>query len=72
MAVEVKSGATPQVGMARVLFSTRTPPVPGVYRRNYDVGPNGQRFLFNSISEESTPPAITVVLNWHIALRSTQ
>ena len=33
------------------------------FRQQYDVSPDGQRFLMNTITEEAASP-ITVILNW--------
>ena len=64
MSVELRPGSRPSAPKA--LFPTRVPPNPNVYRRSYDVAPDGQRFLINTLLETSTPSAITVVLNWHL------
>jgi hypothetical protein len=36
--------------------------------QQYAVAPDGQRFLINMASSETTAPPITVVLNWTSAL----
>jgi Tol biopolymer transport system component len=35
----------------------------------YDVSPDGQRFLVNSLIDEAAPPAITLLVNWPTLLR---
>ncbi len=64
MAVDVRSGATIEVGVPRPLFPTR--PV-GVLR--YDVTADGQRFLVATPTDEAVSAPVTVVLNWHEELR---
>ena len=59
MAVDVRSGATIEVGVPRPLFPTR--PV-GVGR--YDVTADGQRFLVATPTDEAVSAPVTVVLNW--------
>ena len=55
---------------AVALFSTRLAggPLPGVDRSQYDVSPDGQRFLINGLVEQATTTPITVVLNWKPAV----
>jgi eukaryotic-like serine/threonine-protein kinase len=36
----------------------------GIYRQQYVVSPDGQRFLMNTVTEEPTGTPITVILNW--------
>jgi hypothetical protein len=38
-------------------------------KQQYDVTRDGQRFLLNSLTEESAPSPITVVLNWQEELK---
>ena len=71
MAVPIRAGSTLEIGRPEVLFETHT--VAGVsrspsLRQQYDVSPDGQRFLLNVPSEETTSP-ITVVLNWTAGLK---
>jgi len=51
-------------GTPAVLFDTRIVAVSGVQRQQYVVTSDGQRFLINTTGDESTTPAITMVLNW--------
>lgn len=67
MSVDVKPG--PSFGVPRELF-----PVPiygsganSTSQTRWDVSPDGQRFLFNTISSDASAP-MTVVLNWQAAL----
>jgi hypothetical protein len=68
MAVPVEAGNPPRFGVPRLLFPTRTPLNPHAYRRNYDVAPGGERFLINTLSEDTPRPSIEVVLNWQAGL----
>jgi hypothetical protein len=49
------------------LFAVRVgevvPPQAG-YNESYDISPEGQRFLVNTITAETSVPPITVILNW--------
>ncbi len=63
MAVEVKTGANLEAGVAKPLFDSRFPGTPE-FGRNYGVASNGQRFLLRVPAEESAPAPITVVVNW--------
>jgi hypothetical protein len=59
-------GGTFEIGDVKPLFQTTA------YlnaRRPYDVSPDGQRFLINSLSEQATAAPITVVLNWTAGLQ---
>jgi Tol biopolymer transport system component len=49
-----------QVGAVRTLFNAR----PGGPRYIYDVTPDGQRFLMNTLVEEAASAPITLVVNW--------
>jgi Tol biopolymer transport system component len=49
-----------KVGRLRTLFQTRAKA--GVYA--FDVSPNGDRFLINSVIPQNTHPSLVVVLNW--------
>jgi Tol biopolymer transport system component len=70
MAVGISgSGTIAGPGEPQALFKARVPP--GDDRNlpaNYDVSPDGQRFLINAVLEGGAPPAPTVVLNWTAAL----
>ena len=76
MAVPVDSGENYfRPGRPRPLFQTRLEFDPrtgfsGV--RQYDVTPDGQRFLLNQPMAESTEAPITVVVNWPKLLAKQQ
>ena len=55
------TGSGLQVGPAQPVFQFRSA---GISRSNYDVMPDGQRFLFITRAEETNSAAITVVMNW--------
>jgi len=55
-----------EVGTVQPLFDTRSPPT-GL-RSSYDVSPDGQRFLVNTLAEEAPGP-ITLVVNWPALLK---
>jgi hypothetical protein len=55
-------------GTARELFDVVVPMFGNVYRTNYTVSADGQRFLVNT-RVESTPPPISVIVNWPSLLR---
>jgi Tol biopolymer transport system component len=74
MAVEVKSGprggsqeASFEAGTPRVLFEFRSGTVQP--NRPYAVTADGQRFLLNTIVDESGGAPLTVVVNWQAELR---
>ena len=61
MAVEVQTDPTFQAGVPRVLFKThlRTPP-----GRQFDVTPDGERFLVNLVPGDQVSDPVTLVQNW--------
>jgi len=67
MAVPIQVAANPQTvepGSPIPLFITRVGgALQTIYRQQYMVSPDGQRFLMNTVTEEATSP-ITVILNW--------
>jgi hypothetical protein len=68
MAVEVKSGASIEVSVPRALFEFRpgtTVPTVGCYTVTAD----GQRFLLNTLVDESGGAPLTVVVNWQAGLK---
>jgi Tol biopolymer transport system component len=67
MAVPVALGALAEVGKPTPLFATRVEPTTGLVWHQYDVGPDGQRFLINT--PEIIRSSVTVVLNWLSALK---
>ena len=58
-------GATFEVGAARPLFEIRPRSGVGYF---YDVSPDGQRFLVNTMPESTSTP-ITLVVNWPALLK---
>ena len=67
MVVEVKPGERFDFAAARPLF-TFPPEVIDFDRFNYDVRPDGQRFLANLPHGREAPPSITLVFNWSAEL----
>ena len=70
MAVEVTTQPSFHAGKPRVLFEGRYEPTPAT-GPNYDVAPDGQRFLMLKPSEQeaAAPNQIDVVLNWFEELK---
>jgi Tol biopolymer transport system component len=56
------------VGAPRPLFALRPRPPARLDAYSYDVSPDGRRFVVNTLVEDTTPTAITLVLNWTAAL----
>jgi serine/threonine protein kinase/Tol biopolymer transport system component len=54
------------VGKASALFSTHlaSEATPGGNKQQYDVSPDGQRFLMNVTTEEQSSPPITLIFHW--------
>jgi len=69
MAASVKSspgGQSLEIGTAQALFA---PPIAGgalngLFKQNYSVSPDGQRFLINIVVEESAASPINIIYNW--------
>ena len=70
MAVEIATQPSFSAGKPRALFGGRYEPTPAT-APNYDVSPDGQRFLMIKPSEQEAGPAtqINVVLNWFEELK---
>ena len=70
MAVDIATQPSFTAGKPRMLFEGRYEPGP-VQLNNYDVSPDGQRFLMLKPSEsaEAAPTQINVVLNWFEELK---
>jgi Tol biopolymer transport system component/predicted Ser/Thr protein kinase len=65
MAVEIDTGKGFQAGTPRRLFA-----VPGAQlATNWDLAPDGKRFLFDTTPNPSRPAPFTVVLNWAAGLK---
>jgi len=68
MAVEVNgSSGTFEVGIPRALFDLRIGSTSGF--SDYDVTADGQRFLVNTLVEQSARSPVTVVMNWTADLK---
>lgn len=72
MAAAIRGDGTLEVGAPQALFETRT--VLGAstgahFLQQYDVAPDGQRFLMNVGREGPAASPITVVLNWTAGIR---
>jgi hypothetical protein len=69
MAAGVKSSPGQQsldIGTPQALFA---PPIAGgglngLFKQNYSVSPDGQRFLINITTEESAASPINIIYNW--------
>ena len=68
MAIPVKLGPKFETGKSKLLFQVRGGRAFEDILYDYDVAPDGQRFLFN-LSIEGTVSPITVVVNWDAALK---
>jgi eukaryotic-like serine/threonine-protein kinase len=70
MAVDIAAQPSFIAGKTRVLFEGRYEPTPGT-TPNYDVSPDGQRFLMLKSGEagEAAPTQVNVVLNWFEELK---
>ena len=62
------AGSAFEVGAVRPLFDTRALTI-GNTGSMYDVSPDGQRFLVNTLAEEAAPAPITLVVNWPALLK---
>jgi Tol biopolymer transport system component/predicted Ser/Thr protein kinase len=70
MAVQVKSGATFEIGVPAPLFQTGVNPTTSTNaRNNYVIAADGQRFLVNNVVPETASKPVTVVLNWPVQLK---
>ncbi len=61
MAVEVRAAPTFQAGIPKALFKTSLRPPPGA---QFDVTPDGERFLVNLRPGDQVPDPMTLVQNW--------
>jgi Tol biopolymer transport system component len=62
-------GPTFSAGTPHVLFDVEIPEPNPPYPTDYAVTADGQRFLVNTVVDQSTRPALTVILNWTAALK---
>jgi hypothetical protein len=67
MAAEVKSGANFGTGAPHALFEFRT--ANAIPLAPYTVTTDGQRFLLNTLVDESGAAPLTVVVNWQAELK---
>jgi hypothetical protein len=59
-------GLSLETGSPAALFPVRMAggPVPGLYRLQYAVSSDGQRFLVNPAADEGAASPIMLILNW--------
>jgi eukaryotic-like serine/threonine-protein kinase len=70
MATSVKTGGTEfQFDVPKPLFKTRTLSLEGAIFHEYDVSPDGQRFLIGTLIDDTKPPSPTLILNWPALLK---
>jgi hypothetical protein len=70
VAVPVRAGARFEVGLPQTLFGARPRVQIGVRGlAQYDVTPDGQRFVLNRMLPEESAGPMTVVVNWAAGLR---
>ena len=62
-------GATFSAGTPHALFDVEVPEPNPPYPTDYAVTADGQRFLVNTVVDQPTRPALTVILNWTAGLR---
>ena len=68
MAVDISTQSSFSAGKPRLLFSEPYLPTP-IVPANYDVSPDGQRFLMLKPAEQTAATQINVVLNWFEELK---
>ena len=62
-------GATFSAGTPHALFDVEVPEANPPYATDYAVTADGQRFFVNTVVDQPTRPALTVILNWTAGLR---
>ena len=62
-------GATFSAGTPHALFDVDVPEANPAYPTHYAVTADGQRFLVNTVVDQPTRPALTVILNWTAGLK---
>ena len=62
-------GATFSAGAPHALFDVDVPEPNEPYPTHYAVTADGQRFLVNTVVDQPTRPALTVILNWTAGLK---
>jgi serine/threonine protein kinase/Tol biopolymer transport system component len=69
MAVSIRAtGDRVDIGVPRVLFAMRPRPPVRLDAYPYDVSPDGQRFVVNTLMDDASSTTINVVLNWTAGL----
>jgi eukaryotic-like serine/threonine-protein kinase len=69
MAVAIKAPRDRlEIGIPRALFAIRPRPPVRLDAYPYDVSPDGQRFVVNTLRDDTTTTTITVVINWTAGL----
>ena len=58
-----------QFAAPKPLFKTRTMSLEGAVFREYDVSPDGQRFLIGTLVADTKAAPPTVILNWTALLK---
>jgi hypothetical protein len=70
MAVPVTiNGGTFSAGVPRALFDVQVPEQTAPFPTDYAVTHDGQQFLINTIVDQPTRPALTVIVNWTAELK---
>ncbi len=69
MGVAIETEPELSVGTPRLLFEGRFLPGPSWAPRNYDISPDGQRFLMIQREQDLVPTEIIVILNWFEELK---
>jgi serine/threonine-protein kinase len=67
MAVDIRLDTTFEAGPPHVLFTSPGFAPPG-NRANFDVSPDGKRFVMVKLADPGPPPEVDIVLNWRTAL----
>ena len=69
MAVEITTQPTFRAGTPTLLFEGQYIHQAGLFRADYDITPDGQRFLMIQPGEQEAATQINVVLNWFEELK---
>jgi Tol biopolymer transport system component len=64
MSVPVSMAPDFQPGLPKALFDVDVPQATSPYQSHYAVTADGQRFLINTVIDQPTRPALSVILNW--------
>jgi hypothetical protein len=67
--ISASSATTFSAGTSHPLFDVEVPEANPPYPTDYAVTADGQRFLVNTVVDQPTRPALTVILNWTSGLR---